>query len=392
MSKEVAIEAVDICKDFKVSTNKKSSIKEFFIHNKSSSKRKQNVLDNISFKINKGDFYGILGRNGSGKSTLLKILVGVYSPSNGRVIANGKITPFIELGVGFNMELSGKDNVYLSGSLLGFSRREMDLIYDEIVEFSELRDSMNKKLKNYSSGMQVRLAFSIAIMVKSDILIFDEVLAVGDVAFQKKCLDVFEKYKASGQTVVLVTHDMETVRRFCNKALIIENGKIAKIGNPINVTNEYIRINQEDIDNNSIKIVKEGNTSLKITNKDNQIKSRFDYGDTIRVWMSWNNINEELIESVGINVYKLTGEHITGFNTRSENGFNKSAWIKKGELYLDLRLDIKPGSYYVAADIFEADGVSNASIIKGPEFYVNEFKNLDWAGLYNLNHKWGTNR
>ena len=192
-----------------------------------------------SFEIKPGEFVGIVGRNGSGKSTLLKILAQIYFPEQGNIEVDGTLVPFIELGVGFNPELTGRENVYLNGALLGFSHKEMDAMYQEIVEFAELEPFMDAKLKNYSSGMQVRLAFSIAIRAKGDILILDEVLAVGDAAFQEKCNNYFSSLKGSKQTVILVTHSMENVRRFCNRAILIENGKIATEGDPEIVAKAY---------------------------------------------------------------------------------------------------------------------------------------------------------
>ncbi len=203
------------------------------------------ALDDVSFEVKKGEFFGIVGRNGSGKSTLLKILAGVYVPTRGRVGISGSLTPFIELGVGFNPELSGKDNVYLNSALLGFTRRETDAMYDEIVEFSELSDFMDEKLRNYSSGMQVRLAFSIAIKAKSEILLIDEVLAVGDTAFQHKCLNYFKRIKREGRTVVFVTHDMSSVERFCDRVLVLDKSKFLGIFKPKEATKIYQRLNAE---------------------------------------------------------------------------------------------------------------------------------------------------
>ncbi|MGB4967010.1 MAG: ABC transporter ATP-binding protein, partial [Candidatus Saccharimonadales bacterium] len=228
----VAISVDHVSKSFMLPHNKQNSIKGGLINifNGDSSFEKQEVLKDVSFEIKKGEFFGIVGRNGSGKSTLLKMLAGIYTPTKGTITVNGSLTPFIELGVGFNPELTGRENVSLNGALLGFNRNEMAVMYDDIVEFAELERFMDQKLKNYSSGMQVRLAFSIAIRAQSDILILDEVLAVGDEAFQKKCISVFENYKAAKRTVVLVTHDMGMVERFCNRALLIDNGTINAIG------------------------------------------------------------------------------------------------------------------------------------------------------------------
>lgn len=198
-----------------------------------------NALNGVSFTIEKGDFFGILGRNGSGKSTLLKIISEIYQPSSGSVEHDGRLVSFIELGVGFKSELTGRENVFLNGALLGFSKKEIEAMYDEIVSFAELEKFMDQKLKNYSSGMKVRLAFSVAIRAKADILILDEVLAVGDKSFQDKCYDYFRSLRNEGKTVVLVTHSMNAVRDFCNRAVVIENGKIIFEGLPEQAAEEY---------------------------------------------------------------------------------------------------------------------------------------------------------
>lgn len=202
----------------------------------------QKVLKNLSFEIKKGEFVGIIGRNGSGKSTLLKILAGIYYPKKGEIIINGSLIPFIELGVGFNPELTGRENVYLNGALLGFSNSEMDEMYEDIWKFAELEEFQNQKLKNYSSGMQVRLAFSIAIRAHGDILLLDEVLAVGDAAFQKKCTDYFSELKNKKQTVILVSHSMSDVRKFCSRAILIEKGKIFADGKPDEIASVYTKM------------------------------------------------------------------------------------------------------------------------------------------------------
>lgn len=238
----IAIKVENVSKSFKLPHEKQSSVKGLFV-NMFRGKRTyetQEVLKNISFEVKKGEFFGIVGRNGSGKSTLLKLLAGIYTPDKGRIDINGKLTPFIELGVGFNPELTGRENVFLNGSLLGFKRSEVAAMYDEIVGFAELEKFMDQKLKNYSSGMQVRLAFSIAIKAKGDILVLDEVLAVGDEAFQKKCNDYFTRIKKENRTVVLVSHNMDAIRRFCDRVLLVEHGKRKLIGSPETVSNQYI--------------------------------------------------------------------------------------------------------------------------------------------------------
>ena len=237
----VVIRAVNIHKSFRLPTERAAGLKQAIFNWLKGVKgyTEQRVLRGISFEIKKGEFVGIVGRNGSGKSTLLKILAQIYYPEKGSVKINGTLVPFIELGVGFNPELTGRENVYLNGALLGFSRKEMDAMYDEIVQFAELEPYMDAKLKNYSSGMQVRLAFSIAIRARGDILILDEVLAVGDAAFQDKCNKYFSSLKGGKQTVILVTHSMENVRQFCSRAILIENGEIAAEGDPETVAKAY---------------------------------------------------------------------------------------------------------------------------------------------------------
>lgn len=246
---DIAVAVNTLTKTFKIPTEASNGIKQKTINYLKGKKgyREFTPLKDISFEIKKGEFFGIVGKNGSGKSTLLKSIAQIYTPTRGSVQVNGSLVPFIELGVGFNPELTGRENIFLNGALLGFSRKEMELMYDDIVEFSELSDFMEEKLKNYSSGMQVRLAFSVAIKARGDTLMLDEVLAVGDAAFQQKCFDYFEKVKRSGQTVVFVTHDMNAVRRFCSRAMYIESGRIKHIGSPQEIADLYTEINIETI-------------------------------------------------------------------------------------------------------------------------------------------------
>lgn len=238
---EVAISIKGVSKAFRLPHEKQNSLKGLALNifKAKPTYEKQQVLRDISFDVKKGEFFGIVGRNGSGKSTLLKLISQIYTPDAGQITVNGKLTPFIELGVGFNPELTGRENVFLNGALLGFTRKEMEGMYDEIVSFAELERFMDQKLKNYSSGMQVRLAFSIAIRADTDILVLDEVLAVGDEAFQRKCKEYFTDVKKSKKTVVLVTHDMASVRKYCDRAVMIHQGEVVVIGSPEDVASEY---------------------------------------------------------------------------------------------------------------------------------------------------------
>lgn len=237
----IAVKIDHVSKSFRLPTEASTSLRTTMVNYFRGIKgyKEQHILKDISFDVEKGDFFGIVGKNGSGKSTLLKIISQIYTPEKGAVTVNGNLVSFIELGVGFNPELTGRENVYLNGALLGFSKKEMDELYDEVVAFSELEEFMDRKLKNYSSGMQVRLAFSIAIHADSEILLLDEILAVGDEAFQAKCNDYFLQLKEEGKTVILVTHDMGSVKKYCNKAVLIDDGEVKVIGSPDDVANQY---------------------------------------------------------------------------------------------------------------------------------------------------------
>ncbi|MBQ2695553.1 ABC transporter ATP-binding protein [Candidatus Saccharibacteria bacterium] len=243
-SNDIAIEVKNLHKSFRLPTEQAFGLKQALFNRLRGIKgyTEQKVLKGLNFNIKKGEFVGIVGRNGSGKSTLLKIIAGVYYPEKGEITIDGNLIPFIELGVGFSPELTGRENVYLNGALLGFSNEEIDEMYDDIWDFAELKQFQDQKLKNYSSGMQVRLAFSIAIRAKGDILLLDEVLAVGDAAFQQKCSDYFTNLKNNNQTVVLVTHSMDNVRNFCDRAILIEDGKITANGPANEIADQYLKL------------------------------------------------------------------------------------------------------------------------------------------------------
>ncbi|MEA2377161.1 MAG: type transport system ATP-binding protein [Thermoleophilaceae bacterium] len=205
--------------------------------------RELRALRGVSFDVRQGEFFGIVGRNGSGKSTLLKILASIYRADGGRIRMAGRLAPFIELGVGFNPELTARENVALNGVMMGLSRREASSRLDSVLEFAELGDFVDLKLKNYSSGMMVRLAFAVMVEADADIMLVDEVLAVGDASFAQKCMDVFREKRRAGKTLVLVTHDMAAVQSFCDRAMLIHDGELRYIGDPEETTLRYFRLN-----------------------------------------------------------------------------------------------------------------------------------------------------
>jgi len=240
----VVIEAKHLDKTFRIPEHKLDTLKERALHAFSPpAHRELRALRDVSFDVHKGEFFGIVGRNGSGKSTLLKILSSIYAPDRGTVRMAGRLAPFVELGVGINPELTARENILLNGVLLGLSKREARRRQDGVLDFAELHDFVDLKLKNYSSGMMVRLAFAIMVQADADIMLIDEVLAVGDVAFGQKCMETFYERRAMGKTIVLVTHDMATVQSMCHRAMLIQDGVVEEVGDPEDVALRYYRSN-----------------------------------------------------------------------------------------------------------------------------------------------------
>ncbi len=242
----VAVSVRGVSKTFRIPHDRLLTLKERVLHPIAATRGDHETLravDDMSLEIRDGEFFGIVGRNGSGKSTLLKCIAGIYDIDEGDIGIRGRLSPFIELGVGFNPDLTARDNVIINAIMLGLSRQEARDRFDDIIAFAELEDFVDLRLKNYSSGMQVRLAFAVAIQVDAEVLLIDEVLAVGDAAFQQKCFDEFHRLKAEGRTIVFVTHDMSSVERYCDRAMLIEHGKIVTIADPTTISRKYNELN-----------------------------------------------------------------------------------------------------------------------------------------------------
>ena len=239
-----AVSVHGVCKTFRLPHQQYHTLKERVLHPfHSHTFDELHAVEDVSVEIASGEFFGIVGRNGSGKSTLLKCLAGIYGIDSGELRIRGRLSPFIELGVGFNGDLTARDNVMINAIMLGLSRRQARERFDSIIAFAELEEFLDMKLKNYSSGMTVRLAFSVAIQVDAEILLIDEVLAVGDASFQQKCFEEFQRLRREGRTILFVTHDMSAVERFCHRAMLLEKGRMIALGEPAAIARRYNELN-----------------------------------------------------------------------------------------------------------------------------------------------------
>lgn len=363
MATDLIMKVQNLHKSFKLPHDQAKSLKQTLLSLKKKSYETQNVLKGISFEVEKGEFFGILGRNGSGKSTLLKLMANIYEPTKGTIEIHGDLTPFIELGIGFNSELSGKDNVFLNGAILGLTKKEIEEKYDDIVHFAELERFMDQKLRNYSSGMLVRLAFSIAIQAHNEILLIDEVLAVGDINFQQKCLNVFRELKRSGKTVILVTHDMGAVEEFCDRAILISEGEITMSGTSREVANAYRQLNFKQFgegDEGAGLVTRWGNGAAKtVLAKVENTKSKgriiVDNEVTVRTNVRFEHDLDEPV--IGIQIRDMAGNIVIGTNTHLE-GFEKKKYKAGESLNLEWNFAniLKSGKYHLAVAVHDYGG------------------------------------
>jgi ABC-type polysaccharide/polyol phosphate transport system ATPase subunit len=300
-----AIEAEGVHKTFRIPEHRVSTLKERALHPLRRTRYHElHVLDDISFRILQGEFFGILGRNGSGKSTLLKCLAGIYRVDAGRMWITGRMAPFIELGVGFNPDLTATENVEINAVMMGLTPGEARSRFEDIIEFAELEQFVDLKLKNYSSGMQVRLAFATMVQSDADVMLIDEVLAVGDAAFQEKCFGVFDRLRAEGKTIVLVTHDMRLVDRFCDRAMVINDGRIDSIGDPERIAQRYLDINYaRSLEEQQVGSVAEHAAipEVRVTNAAGQSSDSLSHGERVELWA--DVVASEPLDDVEIRIW-----------------------------------------------------------------------------------------
>lgn len=409
---DIAISVENVSKTFTIPHERINTLKGAFVNIfKRKYNEKFNALEDISFEVKKGEFFGILGRNGSGKSTLLKILAGVYVANRGKIKINGLISPFLELGIGFNPELSGRDNIYLNGTVLGLTEKQINEKFDSIVAFSELERFIDQKIKNYSSGMQVRLAFSVAIHANREILLMDEVLAVGDTNFQSKCLTEFSRYKEMGKTVILVTHDIGTVQRYCDRAMLLRNGKIEMIGNPEEVGNEYIYQNMSDEEKRTVdeqkRIKKEQTVSIQsndddkgektnkiaeitkveFLDKDGKEKNVFETGEDMSIRVHFKQNKKVPVLNFGLAIFNIENNYISGINTIIDQ-INTGQYC--GQSFFEVKyknIPIRTNSYYVKAGIWRERTDKLVDFLNKSDIFKIYSKDKN-DGILNLNYEW----
>jgi lipopolysaccharide transport system ATP-binding protein len=438
----IAISVKNVSKQFSIPHEKISSIKLAFVNLfKKNSSEDFYALKDVSFEVKKGEFFGILGRNGSGKSTLLKILAGVYTANKGHIHLNGLVSPFLELGIGFNPELSGRDNIYLNATVLGLTEKEIDAKFDSIVAFSELERFIDQKIKNYSSGMQVRLAFAVSIHANREILLMDEVLAVGDSNFQSKCLREFAKYKEQGKTVILVTHDIGTVQRYCDRAMLLRNGEVAMIGPAEEVGNEYIYQNMSDEEKRIIKEQEQAKikaekdmvqaqieaeklkgkaleeekarlevekqrqaeeqkrleeerknkvaeiTGVEFLDKDGKAKNTFETGGDISIRIYFNVNKSAPVLNFGLAIFSEESGYLLGINTAIDK-MPIEKYLRQG--YFEVcynRIPLRGQTYYIMASIFGERGSVNYDFLSKSKIF-KIFSTKENHGFIELDYEW----
>ena len=379
------IEVKNVSKTFKIPVERRSQLKDYFIHPFKKAKYNTFVaLKNVNFTVKRGEFLGIIGRNGSGKSTLLKVISSIYLPNKGDILVKGKLIPFLELGVGFNPELTAKANVFLNGAILGLTRDQVRSKYNDIIEFSELQGFEETQLKNFSSGMQVRLAFSIAIQAEGDIYLLDEVLAVGDLSFQQKCFDMFRKLKKEGKTIIFVSHSMGAIEEFCDRVILLEKGMIKGEGSAFNVVQKYSELSfgREEISSGLEK-----NFSLKLYDSNNEEKSIFTSHEEVRISLKYKLKKDLVSPNVDFVITREDGTVVSSISTY--NNFNIDKFSSNGEINFYIKnLNLLPSEYFISLVIYNKDNTEKfVSIERIKNFKVFSSK-TGLKGFFEFEGEW----
>ncbi|MFS0555795.1 ABC transporter ATP-binding protein [Brevibacillus sp. 179-C9.3 HS] len=417
----------NVSKSFKIYKERNSTLKDRIIYRSKNRFELYHALDGVSLDIKKGETVGLLGRNGSGKSTLLKLLTGILYPNSGSIEMKGRVSSLLELGAGFHPDFTGRENIYMNASILGLNKREITKKLDEIIAFSELKEYIENPVRNYSSGMYMRLAFSVAIMVEPDILLIDEVLAVGDAAFQQKCMDQMLKLKRKGTTIVFVSHDLGAMQKLCDRVVWINKGKVIEEGPPRKIIDQYLMFLGDEENNRllaeesfekvvlddsiiantnqheeqdkydsvqeSDNIERWGNRKIEICEVkilDNTCKKRLSFisGEKMRIELKYKS-NLDVDKPVfGIGIFTLDHVNCYGTNTYIDNyqirDFKKG---DKGSIIFDVQsLDLVAGTYLVDVAAVSQDGEPYDYHSKKYSFRVSSTTND--LGIAKLKHSW----
>ena len=382
------INALNITKEYKIYTTNKEKLK--LLINKRYKIKKFHALSNVSFNINKGEIIGIIGKNGAGKSTLLKILTGVAFVTYGKVFINGRVSSLLELGSGFDIRLTGYENIYFNATLNGLKRVEIDKKINEIIKFADIGDFLYQPVKNYSSGMFARLAFAVAININPDILIVDEILSVGDIKFQVKCMEKFEKFKKQGKTILYVSHSLATVKKFCNRVIWIDEGKVVEDGNPVMVVEKYFNMN---FGNKNHLSYKEFRNDIIEDFKMNKISNEIDYLKSLEFKITYlvkNSIYKNVymvieIRKIEINAETEYSQFVCDFNSIDSHK-NIPFSLGKNTIYFNLKnLNLVSGIYYIDV-VFLYNNEEIYKQIKAYNFTIND--KYRGEGFIVLEHEW----
>jgi ABC-type polysaccharide/polyol phosphate transport system ATPase subunit len=391
----VVVEARGLEKTFRIPTHRVDSLKERILRPYSSGDvRLLRALDDVSFDIHQGEFFGIVGRNGSGKSTLLKLLASIYKADGGRLRMAGRLAPFIELGVGFNPELTARENVVLNGVMMGLTPQQTRERLGAVIEFAELGEFADLKLKNYSSGMLVRLAFSAMLQADADVLLIDEVLAVGDAAFQQKCADVFHEMKAAGKTIILVTHEMSTVETYCHRAMLIDSGRVKHIGDPGEIGREYLQLNFERGSPEDHQTALAGSDEVRLLDAwledaDGERVGNVEHGKTVLLRAELEVLRDNPGVGVAFSIMNADGIGVFDFgaaSVRSPDGSMRLAAGDKIEFTSRIENLLNPGRYSVHCGVNRAEGAGVALYVHSAIDFV-VFGSSDGRGMVTLPHR-----
>lgn len=408
--KQIVINIRNVKKGFKIYSDKGNTLKERLLFFKTrNAYTRHEVLKGISLDIKKGDVIGLVGHNGCGKSTLLKLMTRIIYPDSGFITVRGKVSSLLELGAGFHPDMTGRENIYINASIFGLTRKEIDSKIDEIIEFSELEEFIDSPVRTYSSGMYMRLAFSVAINVEAEILLIDEILAVGDANFQAKCFNKMQELKMAGITIVIVSHDLNSIERLCNKAVWIESGKIKEIGKPHDITAKYLdkimNKKNEEIENKNKekekisvekKEIKNDNRTgnnyieiqkIEILDKDTgKVKEIFDTENGMIIRIEYKRNNKNIKESVvGFGISRVDKVNCYGTNTYLDN-FEKIKIKDEGivEVIID-KLQLLENGYFLDIAFHDEYGTPYDYIREAKKF--NVYSKLKDQGVFRVNHK-----